>query len=158
MRTFGLVIALILSLGMAGCAESGGYGTKQTVGGLGGAALGGLLGAQFGSGNARVAYTGAGVLIGALVGSEIGKSMDEVDRTRANAAIGQAYSAPLGQQITWNNPNSGNYGSVTPVRDGTSQSGAYCREYQQSIHVGGRLDQGYGIACQQPDGSWRIVT
>jgi len=35
--------------------------------------------------------------------------------------------------------------------------GQYCREYQSSSVVGGRQVYSYGTACQQPDGSWRIV-
>ena len=66
MKIKALLIVLALGLAVAGCARSD-YGPKQTVGGLGGAALGGLLGAQFGSGDARAVYTGVGVLIGAVV-------------------------------------------------------------------------------------------
>jgi len=36
-------------------------------------------------------------------------------------------------------------------------SGQTCREYQSTGSVGGRLQQTYGTACLQPDGSWRIV-
>ncbi len=146
----------LIGLMVAGCQNSG-YGTKQTVGGLGGAALGGLLGAQFGSGKGRLAATGAGVLIGALVGSEIGRSMDEVDRLKANEAVNRAHTAPIGQDIAWNNPDSGNYGTVTPTRDGTSTSGQYCREFQQTVVIGGRAEEAYGVACRQPDGTWKIV-
>ena len=44
-----------------------------------------------------------------------------------------------------------------PVRDGYANNGAYCREFQQTIVIGGQQQQGYGKACQQPDGSWKIV-
>jgi hypothetical protein len=37
------------------------------------------------------------------------------------------------------------------------RSGAPCREFQTSGLVGGRMEQLYGTACQQPDGSWRVV-
>jgi len=33
----------------------------------------------------------------------------------------------------------------------------YCREYQSTTRVGGRLQPSYGTACLQPDGSWEIV-
>jgi hypothetical protein len=33
----------------------------------------------------------------------------------------------------------------------------YCREYQTTTMVGGELKPSYGTACQQPDGSWKIV-
>jgi surface antigen len=152
----GIAVAATVAAAVAGCTPYD-YGPRETVGGLGGAALGGLLGSQFGSGTGKLAATGAGVLIGGLLGSSIGRSMDEADQQRANAAVVQAQSGPLGQPIAWNNPQSGNYGTVTPIRDGTSASGQYCREFQQTITVGGRREQGFGTACQQPDGTWRIV-
>lgn len=151
-----LIAPAVVVLSLAAC-EGSDYGTKQTIGGLGGAALGGLLGAQFGSGSGQLAATGAGVLIGALVGSEVGRTMDDVDRMKANQAVNAAHKAPIGETIVWNNPQSGNSGAVTPVRDGRSTSGRYCREFQQTITVGGTSSQGYGIACQQPDGAWRIL-
>jgi surface antigen len=148
--------AAFIAAGLAGCADQG-YGPKQSLGTLGGAALGGLLGAQFGSGTGQIAATAAGVLIGALTGSEVGLSLDRADRAYANQAIYRAQAGPMGETIFWQNPASGNRGAVTPVRDGTSARGDYCREFQQSITVGGQTRQGYGIACRQPDGSWRIV-
>lgn len=33
-----------------------------------------------------------------------------------------------------------------------------CREFQQTVTVGGQPQQGYGTTCQQPDGSWQIVS
>lgn len=38
-----------------------------------------------------------------------------------------------------------------------TRSGQYCREYTSTIHVGGRLQQGYGTACLGEDGAWRVV-
>ena len=151
----GIIGAATIVLLAAGCAQD--YGPRQTVGGLAGAALGGLLGAQFGSGSGRLAATGVGVLIGALAGSEIGRTMDEVDRMRANDAVNRAHTAPVGETIAWNNPRSGNSGSVTAIRDGYSTTGRYCREFQQTITVNGETAQGFGIACQEPDGTWRIL-
>jgi surface antigen len=155
-----LILAVIVA--MTGCATNQ-YGPKQTAGGLTGAALGGLLGAQFGSsgrhghGDTRLATTAIGVLVGGLIGSEIGRSMDKVDRMKANQAVVQAHSAPLGTNITWNNPNNGHHGSITPTRDGTSQNGDYCREFHQTVTIGGKTQDAYGTACRQPDGTWHIV-
>ncbi|WP_259783088.1 RT0821/Lpp0805 family surface protein [Aestuariispira ectoiniformans] len=153
-------IALTVTLGfavpLAGCTSD--YGPKQTVGGLSGAVLGGLLGAQFGSGSGQLAMTGIGVLVGSLMGSNIGKSMDELDRIKADQATHKAHVADIGETITWNNPESGHYGSITPTRDGVATNGQYCREYRQTIHVGDDMADGYGIACQQPDGSWKLVS
>ena len=151
-----LAIAVLIAFTTAAC-QNGQYGTKQTIGALGGAAAGGLLGAQVGGGKGQLAATAAGALLGALIGSEIGRSMDEVDRMQAEQAYGQAQNAPVGQTIAWDNPNTGNYGSVTPTREGTHTStGEYCREFQQSVVIGGRQEDAYGVACRQPDGSWEI--
>ena len=32
-----------------------------------------------------------------------------------------------------------------------------CREFQQTVMVGGQPQQGYGTTCLQADGSWQIV-
>ncbi len=146
-------------LAITGCAQdgSGGPGTKQVVGGLGGAALGGLLGSQFGGGTANLAFTALGAVAGGLVGSEVGRSLDEVDRMRAQQAQQQARTAPIGQTITWSNPDTGHRGSYTPTREGTRADGAYCREFQETVTIDGQQQSAYGVACRQPDGSWRIV-
>ena len=158
MKKLILLTAMIASVGLAGCESMQSAGTKQTVGTAGGAVIGGILGSRVGGGSGQLWATGAGALIGALVGSEIGKSLDRADRGYLASANQQAHSAPIGESISWNNPESGNYGTVTPTRDGRDTSGAYCREYQQTIYVGGQQETGYGTACQQPDGTWKIVS
>ena len=153
-----LTLALVSTAALAACENTmGGMGNKQLLGTGGGAVLGGLAGSQIGSGSGQLWATGAGVLLGALVGSEIGASLDKADVAYSQSANNRAYSAPIGETIRWNNPDSGNYGTVTPVRDGRTSSGAYCREYQQTIYVGGKQQSGYGQACQQPDGTWKVV-
>jgi surface antigen len=131
---------------------------KQTAGAVGGAALGGLLGSQFGGSTEwKMAATGLGVLLGAVVGSEIGRSLDETDRMRMQQASQQAYTAPVGQTINWNNPQTGNSGSFTPVRDGYTNTGQYCRQFRTTVTVDGRLEEATGTACRQSDGTWQIV-
>ncbi|MDD3288344.1 MAG: RT0821/Lpp0805 family surface protein [Alphaproteobacteria bacterium] len=151
-----LVASLAFAMLLSACQASN-MGNKEAIGTLGGAAAGGLLGSQIGKGSGNLVATGAGVLLGGWLGNEIGASLDKADRSELSRAESRAYTAPLGQQITWNNPQSGNSGSVVPVRDGYANDGAYCREFQQNITVGGKQQQGYGKACQQPDGSWKIV-
>ncbi|HLO78980.1 MAG TPA: RT0821/Lpp0805 family surface protein, partial [Magnetospirillum sp.] len=56
----------------------------------------------------------------------------------------------------WNNPDSGHYGTVTPTRTYEAAPGQYCREYQQTINVGGQEQRSFGTACRQSDGSWRV--
>jgi surface antigen len=158
MKKIILTLALVSTAALAGCNTTSGMGNKQLIGTGGGALLGGLAGSQIGGGSGRLWATGAGVLLGGLLGSEIGSSLDRADQAFAAQANQRAYTAPIGETIRWNNPDSGNYGTITPVRDGRTTSGAHCREYTQTIYVGGRSESGYGTACQQPDGSWRVVS
>jgi len=157
MRFRTLLAVAAIALTTAACAQNGQYGQKQTIGALGGAALGGWAGSTIGKGSGRLAATAAGALIGALVGSEIGRSLDELDRLKAQQAYTQATTAPIGQTIRWSNPKSGNHGTVTPVREGTkADTGEYCREFQQTVVIGGREEEAYGIACRKPDGTWEV--
>ncbi|MEM6811525.1 MAG: RT0821/Lpp0805 family surface protein [Pseudomonadota bacterium] len=153
-----LTTAIIASFGLVGCDTLQTAGTKQQVGTAGGAVLGGILGSKVGGGSGQLWATGAGALIGALVGSEVGRSLDRADMTYLANANQRALEAPVGEQITWNNPDSGNSGSVVAVRDGSDTAGRYCREYQQTIYVGGQQETGFGTACQMPDGTWEIIS
>lgn len=155
MKTPKIALVALLALSLGAC-ES--YGQKETGGTLIGAGLGGLLGSQFGGGTGKLAMTALGVVGGGLLGNSLGRSLDRADQAYYSRASQQAVAAPIGETITWSNPQSGNYGTVTPTREGyQSTTGAYCREYQQEIVVGGQRQQGYGQACRQPDGSWQVV-
>ena len=101
--------------------------------------------------------TAAGTFIGALIGHEIGRSMDEVDREKARRAYATASHAPLGHTIAWNNPRTGNRGTVTALREGTTNYGRTCREFRQTVFIGGRQQTATGTACRQPDGSWQLA-
>jgi surface antigen len=152
-----LALVALIALGLAGCANSE-YGPKQTVGAVAGAAGGGLLGAQFGHGPGQLAATAAGTLLGALLGSEIGKSLDRTDKLYAAGAEVHALEyTPSGTVTSWQNPDSGASGTITPTRTYQTASGQYCREFQQQATVAGKTQQVYGTACRQPDGSWKLV-
>ncbi len=44
---------------------------------------------------------------------------------------------------------------ASPVFRGTD--GRYCREYQTTVTIAGTGQPGYGTACLEPDGTWRVV-
>jgi surface antigen len=152
------VVGLAL-LGSLGACRNTGYGPKETVGTLGGAALGGFLGSQIGDGEGQLAATAAGVVLGGLLGNYVGRGLDERDQLEAERSAMYAFEYNRdGQQSQWNNPNTGNYGYTVPTNTYQEQSGQYCREYQTSIVVQGQAQTGTGTACRQPDGTWRIVS
>ncbi len=47
------------------------------------------------------------------------------------------------------------YDRPPPRRRG--DDGRYCREVTKTVVIGGRLENAYGRACYQPDGSWQWV-
>lgn len=61
------VVAVML---LAGC-QSNGMTPQQQMGGLLGAAAGGVVGSQFGSGRGQLATTAAGAVLGGYLGTEV---------------------------------------------------------------------------------------
>lgn len=150
-----VVVAAALAVSVAGCE---GVGQKQAGGAVVGGAAGGLLGSQIGSGSGRAAATAAGALLGLLAGSEAGKSLDRVDQMHAAQTTQTALEANRsGITSTWANPDTGHSGTVTPVRTYETPQGQNCREFQQTVTIGGKSESAYGTACRQADGSWKIV-
>ena len=147
-------VAIAAAIALAGCE---GQGPKQTGGTLIGAAAGGLAGAQFGSGTGKVVAATLGVLAGAWAGGELGKALDQVDKQRMQkTAQTSLENNKVGETASWSNPDSGNKGTVTPVKTYQTAEGQYCREYQQTVTIGGKTEEAYGTACRQPDGTWKI--
>ena len=153
-----IVAVVVAGSVLAACAQQQNA-PKQTGGALLGAAAGGLLGAQFGGGAGKLAAVALGVLGGAFLGSEIGKSMDATDRQEAarvqNAAL---ETNRTGQASTWSNPDTGNTGTVTPIRTYQAPSGQNCREYRHDVRIGDKSETVIGTACRQTDGTWKVVS
>jgi surface antigen len=151
---------VLVMIVLTGCAGSGGgSGSQNTglaVGGLGGAAAGGLIAAAM---HANPAGIAAGVILGGLTGGLIGHLVDNKDKEIAAKSANQALeNTPSGQTVKWQNPDNGHTGSVTPMRTYQNSAGQYCREYTQTVTIDNRPQQSYGTACRQPDGSWKIVS
>lgn len=151
------IVSATLALALLTGCQGTGVGPKEGVGTLGGAAVGGLIGSQIGGGTGQMIATGAGVLLGAFLGREIGSSLDRADEAYAQRAANTAFETyPSGTRAEWHNPDSGNYGYVTPGR-ATETNGQYCRTFTQTIYVNGRAETADGRACRNDDGTWRIV-
>lgn len=157
-QIFTFIALMAIAVGGTACTRADGQISREAMGSVLGGAAGAWAGSTIGSGGGNVVATATGTFLGAMIGSELGRGIDQSDMQHARRAQGRAYSAPIGQTIQWQNPETNNHGAVTPTRQGTSSSGDYCREFQQTISVGGRQEQGYGVACRQDDGSWRIVS
>ena len=141
-----------------GLTQGGSSINKQDVGTIAGAIGGGVIGSNVGKGKGAIVGTIAGTLLGAAIGSSVGASLDKADLAMYNDTSQRALeNAQPGQALPWKNEKTGNYGTVTPSNYYQNNQGDYCREYSQTIVVGGKREEGYGRACRQPDGSWKIV-
>jgi len=157
--------ALLLIMGLtaplisrAEC-QGGQTGGGEIVGTLLGAAVGGLIGAQIGDGTGNKIAIGAGVLAGGLLGNKLGEHLDCRDQQyHADTAQNAFETQKTGTTSNWVNPDSGHSGSITPTRTFQNEEGTNCREFTQTVEVDGQQQSGYGTACRQPDGSWKIVS
>lgn len=129
-----------------------------------GAGVGGFVGNQFGSGSGQVAATAGGAFLGGLIGNDLGRSYYS----------SRVYNSPAyyynNDPILFSDPGPYYYQTYSPnyvappapppppaTVTFVDTEGSYCREYSKKIRVGGRIQESYGTACLQPDGSWRIV-
>lgn len=157
MKNLALIMMTISAFALTACETVQNSGNKELIGTGGGAVVGGLLGSTIGDGSGQLWATGAGAILGAFLGGEVGRSLDKADRSAIMQASQRAQSAPIGEPISWNNPNSGNSGQVVATKEGYSASGKYCREFQQIVYIGGKEETAFGVACRKPDGSWQIM-
>jgi surface antigen len=82
-------------------------------------------------------------------------NLNDAQQRQHELALYGATSVPLGETIYWHEGSAS--GSVTPIQEGTSSAGRYCREFQHEVNIGGKTEVLYGTACRNDDGSWEIV-
>ena len=150
-------IALTMATTVSACSSTlSQQQTAQVVGGLLGAGLGYGLGKGHSGKNKAIL---GGLVLGAMAGDWIGNNMSAASQGAHTQTVAHTLEhSPIGQTNTWSNPDAyqREQGQVQVVN--TYQSnGRYCREFTQTIMVGGSAQNGYGTACRQPDGQWQMV-
>ena len=156
MDAFKAVAIVAVVATAAGCSNINA--PKQEQGMVAGAVAGGVLGSQVGRGKGSVVATVLGAVVGGVVGSEIGRSMDQRDRQLAQQAELNAFErGRSGERVAWRNPDNGRYGYVEPgpaYRRGPED----CRDFTHTVYIDGRPQAMRGVACRNPDGTWRNVS
>ncbi|MGB0747731.1 MAG: RT0821/Lpp0805 family surface protein [Magnetospiraceae bacterium] len=149
-----LVTALVCATFLGACANDGNV--NRNVGTIVGAGVGAAVGSRFGEGTGKTLAIVLGTAAGAMLGNEIGRRLDERDRQMAyNTTQNTLETRRTGTTGSWNNPDSGHRGTVTPVRTYTN-SGQPCREYTTTVVIDGRVEEARGTACRDSRGVWRI--
>jgi len=161
------LFAVVAALAVSSCAPQYGPGdgvagsgfSKKQVGTVAGGLGGAFAGSSFGKGKGNTLAIAGGALLGGMLGSSIGESLDRADMQYLNSSTqGALESTTTGTTSRWINPDSGNNGTVTPTRTFQNSSNQYCREFSQTIVVGGQKQNAFGTACRQPDGNWQVVS
>ena len=156
MRPISTKILPVILVGalLTGCANGP---TKQEIGTGVGAVAGGVIGSLFGHGLGKVAATAAGGLLGGWAGHAAGGAWADADKEKATQAATRADNAPIGEPVSWSNPDTGHSGSTTVTRETVDATGNRCRDYQSTVSADGQDDTAHGTACRQPDGSWTAM-
>ena len=153
-------VLLAVSVGVAGCSQLPlyGEGQKEAAGTVIGAGTGALIGSQIGHGKANLAAVAIGTLAGALIGQQVGQTLDRADKQAMQQNAQTALeTARTNQTSEWVNPDTGHSGSITPTHTYENEQGQPCREYTQTVMIGGEPQEAHGTACRQADGTWLIT-
>lgn len=143
-----ILLAGVMTLSLGGCA------TKQEQGAVTGMAIGAALGSAIGRGHHdRPFAIWLGAVVGSVLGSTIGRYMDEQDQLRTSMIL---ENNRTNQSSSWVNPDTHYEYTVEPTRTFETAEGP-CREFTMDANIGGKLEQVYGTACRQADGSWKII-
>ena len=143
-----ILLAGVMTLSLGGCA------TKQEQGAVTGMMLGAALGSAIGHDHSDKAFAiWLGAVAGSILGSTIGRYMDEQDQMRTSMVL---ENNRTNQSSTWVNPDTRYEYTVEPTRTFETAEGP-CREFTMDANIGGKVEQVYGTACRQADGSWKIL-
>ncbi|MEH6823711.1 MAG: RT0821/Lpp0805 family surface protein [Motiliproteus sp.] len=81
--------------------------------------------------------------------------LTDEDTQKADQALQQALETlPSAQKQHWENSNSGNSGTLIPLRSYKSVAGYYCREYRELVRIRQRQAVYFDTACRSKNGNW----
>lgn len=148
-----LSLLLALSLVSTGCK----MGTGQTLGHLGGGAMGALIGSTIGDGSGKLVAVGVGAVLGSMLGGAVGSTFDQEDERRAGEATERALATQ--QVAVWENPRSGLRGRVEPGRTWVNHDNHRTyRRFTQLVYIGGQPREIHGVAYLGYDGRWHLAS
>jgi len=131
--------------------------TSDPAGVIAGAFIGGLVGNSVGGG--RGSATVAGVIVGGALGAAMTRNLNCEDRSYAYKSYYDGFNSGRANSThQWRNPSNGHYGTFRVVSYANDPDGFRCANYSQEIFIQGRPQTTTGRACQQPDGTWTIVS
>lgn len=102
--------------------------------------------------------TGKTLNAGKTSKAEIAGLLEPEDWRRAKAALSTALDPQgNGQRVGWDNPDSGNKGSFTPIGEPYPQESGICRVFLAKLDRKGDEQSIQGTACAEKQGEWTIA-
>ncbi len=153
----GFVAAIFSVLLLTGC-HTIQNNPKVVVMGLIGAVLGALAESQISDGEGQLAAVEAGSLVDSWIGGRVDESLDFMDRLAMEQATRRALeNNRSGTASVWYNPDSGNSGSIVPLRAYQTADGRNCRSFESTIIIKGIIEEILtSRVCRWPGYSWEI--
>lgn len=154
MKTRRLVVAMAVGIAvlLGGCADLNF--SKEDQGMVIGGVLGGLGGSMLGGGRGSIIGAIAGTFAGGYLGRTVGRYMDNQDKMLHARAVER--TVIQSRDSAWENPRTGHHGRVHAGPRYETSAGP-CSKYEAYITIDGRETPAHGTACQERDGSWRIM-
>jgi len=99
-----------------------------------------------------------GTVAGSDIGGAVGRALTEKDRRMVKELTQRGLeTGTSGKTLWWNNEQSGNSGTITPQPNFDMGDKGPCREFQQTISASEETSTGYGTACRDAKGVWRLA-
>lgn len=129
--------------------------SKDTqIGGVSGAAVGGVIAGLAG---ASPAWIAGSIILGGITGGVIGNYLGKEDaETHAKTNLEALDKLGAGKTASWKDDGSGNYGSTTVNSVTNNSDGSVCKKFTETVHAGGKTTTQSGTACKAPGGSWNV--
>jgi len=142
----------LLSTVLLGSALSGCNMTRQDMGIIGGAVVGGVLAPVIFGNSAWYTVVG-GAAAGAWTGNYFGKGLDSKDHSRVNYTLNKAPDQQP-YQFMRSADNASDL-TVTPTKT-YKMNNQTCRDFETKLNDAGKTVYEKGAACKQADGAWQV--
>lgn len=157
-RTMAGALALLLTASwLTGCdsiEKETGLSKDTQIGGVSGAAVGGVIAGLAG---ASPAWIAGSIILGGITGGVIGNYLGKEDAEKhAKTNLEALDNLSAGKTASWKDSGSGNYGSTTVNSVTNNADGSTCKTFTETIHAGGKTTTEHGKACKAPGGSWNV--
>ncbi len=154
-----ILISIILSIILSGCFTSDPNSDEEKIvfGTMAGAVIGGIAGNYLLPSQPLIS-TSIGFMLGGGAGYMAANKLTKYDRLyMKDAAYKSLSKAKIGEQTSWYNQQSGNAGTITPVKAYHDINGRLCREFKISLTANKKTQNSKDRACKTPKGDWIVI-